>query len=494
MKRSYTSWLIALFAVATLSAGGSGVALSDAVKAGNRSAVRELLKTPAGAADVNAREVDGTTALHWAVRSNDVETAQMLLAAGAHANVANRYGVTPLWLAAGNGNAVLVEALLKAGADANTSMPQGETVLMTAARAGNPDAVQALIARGADVNAKEDGLGEDALMWAAARNHPEAVRMLIAHGAVVDGRSKALTYDKDRFGLEGVLTILPRGNWTPLMYAAREGSADAARVLAEAGANLNLTDSEGTTALVRAIGNWHYDVAGVLLDKGADPNIPDVAGMAALYAVADMNTLGEIYGRPARKLTDTLDAVALVKRLLAHGANPNARLKTPTVQKNHTPGDGSLGAGATPLMRAAKGGDYAVMRALLDGGADAALTQRSGATALMLAAGLGRGTGAFQKDVGTEADLLEAVKLCVEHGVDVNAVNGTGETALHFAVQSGDSLVQYLAQKGALLDVKDKQGRTPLDVALGVGVRGRAGGPPPVRDSTVALLRQLMAS
>ena len=326
------------------------------------------------------------------------------------------------------------------------------------------------------------------------RNHPEAVKILIAHGAVVDVRSKALTYDKDRFGLEGVLTILPRGNWTPLMYAAREGSVDATRVLAEAGADLNLTDSEGTTALVRAIGNWHYDVAGVLLDEGADPNIPDVAGMAALYAVADMNTLGEIYGRPARKLTDTLDAVALVKRLLAHGANPNARLKTPTVQKNHTPGDGSLGAGATPLMRAAKGGDYAVMRALLDGGADAALTQRSGATALMLAAGLGRGTGAFQKDVGTEADLLEAVKLCVEHGADVNAVNGTGETALHFAVQSGDSLVRYLAQKGALLDVKDKQGRTPLDVALGVGSAGVLAAPlrfatPPWRCCASSALR-----
>jgi ankyrin repeat protein len=494
MRRSYTSWLIALLSVASLTVVGNEVRLADAVKAGNRAAVRELLKKPAGAVDVNAREVDGTTALHWAVRTNDVETAEMLLAAGARANVANRYGITPLWLAATNGNALLIEALLKAGADANTSMPQGETVLMTAARAGNPDAVQALLAHGADVDAREDGLGENALIWAAAGNHPEAARILIAQGAAIDGRSKALTYDKDRFGLEGVLTILPRGNWTPLMYAAREGSVDAARVLAEAGSNLNLTDPEGTTALVRAIVNWHYDVAGVLLEKGADPNIPDEAGMAALYAVADMNTLGEIYGRPARKLSDKLDAVGLVKVLLAHGANPNARLKGPTLQKNHTPGEGSLSDGATPLMRAAKGGDYAVMRALLDGGADAALTQRNGTTALMLAAGLGRGTGAFQKDVGTEADLLQAVKLCVERGVDVNAVSAAGQTALHFAVQSGDSLVKYLAQKGALLDVKDKQGRTPLDVALGVGVRGRAGGPAPERDSTVALLRQLMGA
>ena len=289
------------------------------------------------------------------------------------ADVANRYGVTPLWLAAANGNAVLVEALLKAGADANTAMPQGETVLMTAARAGNPGAVQALLARGADVNAKEDGLGETALMWAAAENRAEAARLLIAHGAPVNGRSKELTYEKDRFGLEGVLTILPRGNWTPLMYAARQGAVDAARVLAEAGADLNLTDFEGTTALVRAIVNWHYDVAGVLLEKGADPNIADTTGMAALYAVVDMNTLGEIYGRPARKLSDTLDALDLVKMLLAHGAKPNAVLTGATVQKNHTPGDGALAAGATPLMRAAKGGDYRLMRALLDGG------RRSGA-------------------------------------------------------------------------------------------------------------------
>jgi ankyrin repeat protein len=486
--------LVALLSVAGLTAGGQEPRLGEAVKAGNREAVRARLKQPAGMAEVNAREVDGTTALHWAVRANDLETAQLLLAAGARAEVANRYGVTPLWLAAANGSAVLVEALLKAGADANTAMPQGETVLMAAARAGNPGAVQALLARGADVNAKEDGLGETALMWAAAENRAEAARLLIAHGAPVNLRSTELTYEKDRFGLEGVLTILPRGNWTPLMYAARQGAVDAARVLAEAGADLNLTDFEGTTALVRAIVNWHYDVAGVLLEKGADPNIGDTSGMAALYAVVDMNTLGEIYGRPARKFSDKLDALGLVKMLLAHGAKPNATLRAATVQKNHTPGDGALAAGATPLMRAAKGGDYRLMRALLDGGADPALTQRNRATALMLASGLGRGTGAFQKDVGTEADLLEAVKLLVEHGVDVNAANDAGQTALHFAVQSGDSLVKYLAEKGATLDVKDRQGRTPLDVALGVGVRGRAGGPAPERDSTVKLLRALMAA
>jgi ankyrin repeat protein len=276
------------------------------------------------------------------------------------------------------------------------------------------------------------------------------------------------------------------------MYAAREGAVEATRALADSGASLNLTDSEGTTALVRAIVNVHYDVAGVLLEHGADPNIADASGMAALYAVAEMNTIGEIYGRPARQFSDTLDALALVKLLLAHGANPNARLRAPTIQKNHTPGEGTLGAGATPLMRAAKGGDYRIMQALLDGGADPAAKQRSGATALMIAAGLGRGVGAFQKDVGTETDLFQAAKLCVDRGVDVNEVNDAGQTALHFAVRNGDAMVKLLLEHGATPDVKDRQGRTPIDYARGVGLRGRAGGPVAVRDSTVALLSKIL--
>ncbi|MEP7310754.1 MAG: ankyrin repeat domain-containing protein [Acidobacteriota bacterium] len=479
--------------VATLSAGGAEVRLIDAVKAGNRDAVRALLKKPASANDVNAAEPDGTTALHWAVRADDQDTAQMLLRAGAKANVANRYGVTPISLAAGNANAAIVDLLLAAGADANTSLPHGETVLMTAARSGNPAVVKSLLMHGARVDASEDRLGETALIWAAAHNHPDVVRLLIANGAVVDGRSKALEYAKDRFGLEGVLTILPRGNWTPLMYAAREGAVDATRALAEAGADLNLTDSEQTPALLRAIVNVHYDVAGVLVEHGADPNLADTSNMAALYAVAEMETIGEIYGRPARRFADKLDGVALLKLLLAHGAKVNAQLRTSTIQKNHTPGEGTLGNGATPLMRAAKGGDYRIMQALLEAGADPTIRQNNGATALMIAAGLGRGLGAFQKDVGTEDDMFRSVKLCLDRYVDPNVANDAGQTALHFAVRTGDAMVKLLADKGATLDVKDRQGRTPLDYARGVGVRGRAGGGVPVRDSTAALLSKLLA-
>jgi ankyrin repeat protein len=435
-----------------------------------------------------ADDPDGTTPLHWAVRANDIDAAQRLLHAGANPDAANRYGVTPLSLAAENASAPLIQALLQAGAQSTGA------ILMTAARTGNGEVVRMLLARGADANARENSLGETALMWAAAENHSEAVRALIEHGADPNARSDKLVYPKDRFGLEGVTTILPRGNWTALMYAARQGSLEATRALAESGADLNLADPDGTTALALAILNGHFDTAAILAEKGADPNIADVTGMAGLYAAVDMNTLGEIYGRPARKFTDKLTALDLLPILLAHGADPNATLKAATLTRAHTPGEPSLGEGTTPLMRAAKNGDVAAMRVLMDHGADASLKQKNGTTTLMLAAGVGRGTGVFAKDYATEAELLAAVKLLVESGADLNAVNDAGQTALHIAAQASDGIVKYLAEHGANLDAKDKQGRTALDVAMGVGLRARIGGEPTMRESTAALLRQLMSS
>jgi ankyrin repeat protein len=436
---------------------------------------------------------DGTTPLHWAVRANDLPRTRALLTAGADPNAANRYGVTPLSLAATNASAPLVDALLKAGADPAIPLPAGQTILMTAARTGNPEVVRMLLARGADPNARESTQGETALMWAASENHADAVRALVEAGAGLNARSNALTFPKDRFGLEGVVTILPKGSWTALMHAARQGSLEAARALADAGADLNLADPDGTTALVHAILNGHFDTAAMLVEKGADPNIADSTGMAALYAAADMSSLGEIYGRPARKRTDKLSAVELMRVLLEHGANPNATLKSPTLHRAHTPGEGFLGEGTTPLMRAARNGDTPALRMLLTHGADLSLAQKNGTTALMLASGIGRGQGVFAKDYATEAELLEAVKFLVESGADVNAVNDTGQTALHIAAQASDGIVEYLALHGAKLDVKDKQGRTALDLALGVGVRARIGGESTVRESTAALLRRLAA-
>jgi len=478
-----------------LFAAGEG-SLVDAAKAGNRDAVHAILSKstgPAGKAAVNAPEADGTTALHWAIRADDQAMARELIASGANVNAVNRYGVSALSLAAGNANGDMVEALLKAGADAKAVIKEGETVLMAAARTGNAKAVRLLIEHGAAVGAREDRMGETALMWAVAENHPEAAAILIAHGADVNALTNDLKYTKDRFGLEGVLTILPHGHWTALMYAARQGSLEAAKVLVDAGADKNARDPDLSTPAIIATINGHYDVAAMLVERGADPNLADTSGMAILYAAVDMNTPAEIYGRPNRKSTSTVPALDLMNVLLAHGANVNAQLRTATVQRAHTPGDGLLGAGATPLMRAARTGDAAAMRILLEHGADPAMTTNNHTTALMFAAGNGRGTGVFQKDIGTERDLLETTRVLVERGVDVNLANDNGQTAMHFAAQVSDDIVKYLAAHGAVLDAKDKQNHTPVDLALGIGARGRAGGPPPVRQQTAALLRELIA-
>jgi len=481
----------AFLVVAVVGVFGQAPNLREAVRSGNAQAVQTLLKKRV---NVNEADADGTTALHWAVRGNDIEMVRALLRAGANANAANAYGLTPLFLAATTGNAAITEALLAAKADPTRTASRGQTPLMTAARAGNTATVKALLDRGAKVDAREEVLGEQALMWAASENHAEVVTLLLARGADVNARSNALKFPRDSFGLEGVQTALPKGDWPALMYAARDGAPDAARALARGGADVNALDPEGTTALVRAIINFHYDTAVVLLEEGANPNLADGSGMAALYAAVDMSSLGEIYGRPPRPNTDKHSVLDLIEKLIARGADVNARLKRATLMRNHTPGEGSLGDGATPLMRAAKNGDYRAVEILLKHGADVSLKQRQGATALLFASGFSRGTSAFAEDVGTEADLFKAVQLLVENGSDVKVTNDAGGTVMHFAAQSGlNSVVKYLAAKGAPLDQKDKQGRTPVDAANGVGGRGRAGGPPIIHKDTAALIQQLIA-
>ena len=441
-------------------------------------------------------DADGTTPLHWAVRANDLATVERLLRERADVNVANRNGVTPLLLAAINADAAMVDRLLRAGANPNATLSAGQTILMTAARTGNPAVVQALIARGAEVHVRERVLGETPLIWAAVENHGAVVAALVEHGADVNGRSNPTKFPLPEYGdgKSGRLTVLPRGSWTPLMYAARQNSIDAVRALADAKADLNLRDPDGTTALLVAVINAHYDLAQLLLEKRAKPDIGDVTGMTPLYAVVDLNSFADTPGRPAPKPVGRLDTAGMVKALLGHGANPNARLSAPILVRVHDRGDGTLGDGATALMRAAKKSDVALMTLLLEKGADPGLKTRTGATALMFASGFG-GAGRFaeyEEHRATEAEQLEAAKLCLQAGADINAVNEAGQTALHFAVTAReDGFVRFLAEHGAKLDAKDRQGRTPLDVAMGVGGRGR-GTSPVVRESVAALLRQLM--
>ena len=500
--RMRVSVVLFTLSAAGLQAAGNSVRLIDAVKQGNRTAVRALI---AQRADVNAAEPDGMTALHWAVRADDVQTVQVLLRAGASVKAVSRYGVTPLALAAQNGSPTVTDLLLKAGADPNAASREGETVLLTAARTGNYNVIRSLVTAGAKVNSSEQWQGQTPLMWAAAQNNAEAVRALIELGADKNARSKQLNFPEFKFETSGmVVTVLPRGGWTALMYAARDGAIDAAAMLADQKADLNTQDPDGTDALMLAIINAHFDTAAMLIEKGADLKITDSTGTTALYSAVDMHTLGPMLSRPAPKLLDRLYAADLVKLMLDKGADPNARLKRPIIGRHHTPtGDASLGEGATPLARAAKSNDLRIMKMLFDAGADPRLTLKDRTTVAMIAAGGGAVVGAYAGAIPvTEESSLEAIQLSVDHGVDINAFNTNGATALHNAVNRGaQKIVRYLAEHGAKLDQRDKQGRTPLDIALGVGGgAGRRGGGGGGRgrgaqpsDAMANLLRELMA-
>jgi ankyrin repeat protein len=495
MRFARLAWILVVAAAASLGAAGNDHPLIDAVKAGDAGNVRALLERRV---DVNVALPDGSTALHWAAHTNANETARLLIAAGANANATNRYGVTPLTLAATNGNAALTEALLAAGADPNVTVGEGETILMTAARAGNVQTIKALVAHGANVSAAEQWQGQTALVYAALQNHADAVQMLVELGADVNGRSKRLEFPDFVFKTAGMIyAVQPVGSWTPLMYAARDGAIDAVRALADSGADLNLVDPDGTTALTLAIINGHFDTAVALLEKGADPNVADKNGMTPLYAAVDMHTIQTVWGRPMPLLEDATDPAGMVQALLERGADPGVPLLRPIIGRHtRNTGDASLSEGTTALARAAKSGDAKLMKVLLEGGASPHATQADLTTVAMIAAS-GGGQRVYPGSASvstpaTEEDSLAAIALVVEAGADLDAFNMNGDTAVHRAAARGaDSIVAYLAERGATLDMQDRRGRTPLDVALGVG-GGRRGGPPQVHESTANLLRQLM--
>jgi ankyrin repeat protein len=476
---------------ATLAAAPADHRVLDAAKVGNVSAVRSLLRSRA---PVDGAEPDGTTALHWAARRNDVQVAELLLENGANANATNRYGVTPLGIAATNGSAPITRALLKAGASANGTNGEGEPVLMTASRAGAVDVVNLLLDAGADVNASEAFQGETALMWAAGEDHPDVVATLARRGANLNVRSRPLKYPNVKVDFATMVFIaMPKGGFTALAFSARQGTVNGARALIEAGADPNVADPDGTTPLVLAIINAHYDVAALLIEKSADVNRADGVGMSPLYAVVDMAHQEPLVNRPLPVPTGIQRPPDIVRLLLEHGANPNAALTAPLMMRQHNNGDPSLGDGATALMRAAKVSDVPLMRQLLDGGADANRAMKNGNTALMVA------VARAARPAPSEQQTIDAVNLLLQHGADVNAANASKETALHLAVGRGDRVVAQLVERGAALDARDGSGRTPLDVALGViGTgRGRGGAPPDpprVQETTAALLKRAMES
>src|SRR5690348_1639313 len=390
------------------SAFGAPSEAADAAEHRDWQAVRALA---ARHADVNAAQADGTTALQWAAHWNDADAVKLLLASGANPKIANRYGVTPLSEAAGAGNAAIIEMLLQAGADPKTlTTADGESVLMTAARTGNVEAVKILLARGADVNAKENYRGQTALMWAAAERHADVVKLLLEHGA--DWKIQSMSRDTNIPKLSAASSVTPiaRGGLTAFHFAAREGDIETGRVMLDSGVDINQVDADNTTGLVVSILNKRYTYAKFLLDRGADPNIADVRGRAALYAAIDMRNQ-DYSAMPAHKEDDPLPSLNLIQALLEKGANPNAQLiKALPGRSGMDAGDTTLGAGTTPLMRAARAGDAAVMRALLAKGADPTLTTKEGNDALQFAAGVGYRD---KNTKGAESEALEAVKVAV---------------------------------------------------------------------------------
>lgn len=464
-RRFFSLWIVCGLSIASLAAADADQRLVEAAKKKDKAAIRALLKQKL---DVNAPQGDGATALHWAAYWDDVETVDLLIARGASVNAANDYGATPLWVACANRHAAIVQKLLVAGADPNKGLLSGETVLMRCAYTGAPAAVQALLARGADVHAKEPSTGQTVLMWAVANRHSDVTRVLLANGAAVGARTA--TFKEFRgigFGITDS-TEFDAGGFTPLLFAARHNDVDSARLLLDAGAKVNEKAADGNTALVLAAMSGHGQFASFLLDSGADPNAAG-AGYTALHAAV-------LRSDPA-----------LVKALLAKGANPNARMMkgSPVPRQTYQFVLSARDIGATPYALAAKYVEPEILRILAAGGADPLAPMNDGTTPLMAVVGMwlrrpaGGGPPTVDRrerliapeliaaDWENEARVLDAVKVAIEAGADVsvNQANSAGETALHGAAGNGyRKVVEFLVAQGGDPDIKNKAGVTPREL------------------------------
>ncbi len=472
---------VALLSPASL-AGAATSELADATMARNAQTVRSLLQKKA---DVNAPQVDGSTALHWAVRYDDIDTADLLIRAGARVSAANREGVTPLQLAAMNGSAPMIDKLLKAGANPNAALtPSGDTALMMAARTGKPEAITVLLESGADANAKETWGGTTPLMWAVSETHGAAVKVLLEHGADANARSNFVAAANGR-GFEGRTPTAAKADqkveefasgWlTPLMFAAREGDLESARLLVNAGANVNAIAGDGKDALGLAVFNGNYELASFLIDSKSNVNQADTQGFTPLFWAVDRRNMETAPNFPWMV---TVDPLPLIKKLLDAGANPNAIV-------NNTP-RARMRAGsprivfATALMRAAFSADLELVKLLLSHGADPKIISSDGETMVEAAAGLGFIQG-YSKGK-TAAERLDVVKLFVGLGADVNQADDYGITPLMVAGNIGDTaIIQYLVDVGADLGAYDLGKKNdgafgasveplmPVDYAIGVG-------------------------
>jgi ankyrin repeat protein len=480
------------------------VSIADVAEKRDVKAVREMLRHDA---DSDAPGHDGTPALHWIVRLQDVDTARQLLRAGADANSANRYGVRPLHIAIAEGDLAMVRLLLEAHADPASADATGETCLMMAADKGHLDIVKALLDKKAPVDARDPQYQQTALMFAARGGHTDVAKVLIARGADVNtqtraGKAPQFRTPDSNTGSKGAGIV--RGGWpergsrdpipgtkTSLLYAAREGHLDTVQLLLSSGANIEQADADGVTPLIMAILNNQIPVGRLLIEKGANVNASDWYGETPLWAAVDLRDIDIPGPHRTDNGVDRAAAFELIKRLADTGADVNARTKEYPPERRWITPLGSLAwvdfTGQTPFLRAAYSGDVEVMHLLLDHHADPNIATFGGTTPVMAAAGV-NWTYAQTYDEGS-AKLLEAVKLTQSLGNDVNAANTMGVRAIHGAANRGsDDIIRFLVEKGASLDVTDKQGRTALTWAQGVFL---ATNPPVAKPTTIALLKEL---
>jgi ankyrin repeat protein len=440
---------------------------------------------------------DGTTPLHWAVYRNEVAEVKRLIAAGADVNAQNDYGATPLSEAAVAGNVEVIDRLLKAGAKVDAANADGQTALMIVARTSNVEAAKLLLKRGAKVDQRETWRNQTALMWAAAEGQPAMVRLLVRAGADANARSLENNFER-QVTAEPRMQARPAGGMTPLLFAARSGCAECARILLEEGrADVNLTDPDRVTPLLLAALNLNYDTAVLLVKHGADVNKWDTWGRSPLYAAVDTNTV-PTGGRADRPSADRTTGIGLIDMLLKAGANPNLQLKLfPPYRslRDDRGADTLLTVGTTPLLRAAKAVDVPAIRSLLAAGANVDLPTVNDVTPLLAAAGVGSGGLDTRGRYRDEAAGAAAVKLLLDAGADVRARDKSGNTALHAAAAAGwNSVVSLLAARGADLFAKDGRGRTAVDLTKGeAGAGGRSAGTQ-AQPGTEALLRKLMAA
>ena len=489
---------VALIAASlTAPAWAAEAPLADAVQAKDRTAATQLL---AKHADVNAAQPDGSTALLWAVYNDDADMVAQLLRAGAIVKTANSFGATPLSEAAVTGDVAILAGLLQGGADVNEPNADGQTALMVVARTSNIKAIRLLLDHGADVNRKEHFREQTPLMWAAAESQPVMVQELLAHGADANARSQINDWQRQVSG-EPRAKYLPRGGFTPLLYAARQGCTGCAKALVEGGADINLANPDAVTPLLEAVLNGSFDLAAYLVSKGANVNKWDWWGRTPLYAAVDLNTIPR-GGRPDHISLDNTTSLDVIRLLLDAGANPNAQLKlAPPFRDvgNDRGVDSMLTIGATPLLRAAKALDAPATKLLLAKGALPNLPNSRGTTPTMAAAGLGS-VDADTRGLFTSEDVqqrsIATLEALLAAGGEINAADPRGQTPLHGAAFWGwNDVVQYLVDRKANLNAKDAKSMTPVDSAMGrAGGNSRGGQRIDVHPDTAALLQKLTAS